>query len=59
MAIQNRDNFYGYKVERREMITPSGHCASANTKAGKDRIAEAAKKVIRVHKDALIALRDR
>lgn len=59
MAIQNRDNFYGYKVERREMITPSSHRASAKTAAGKDRIAEAAKKVIRVHKDALIALRGR
>lgn len=59
MAIQNRENFYGYKVEKREIFTPSEGRSSAKTASGKDRIAKAAKKVIRVHKDALIALRDR
>ena len=59
MAIPNRENFYGYKIQRREIITPSGTSVSAKTAVGKKRITEAAKKVIQVHKDALVALRDK
>lgn len=59
MTLRVGEKFKGYEIERREKFAPSRTALPANTVEGKKRITQTAQKVIRVHKDALVALRDR
>lgn len=59
MPISYGGKLYGYNIVKREKIAPSRTASSAKTVEGKQRIAEAAQKVIRTHRGVLISLRDK
>ena len=58
-TLQNKQ-ILGYSVVKREKITPSGKMPSAqNSARATVPVKVAAKKVIKTHRDVLVALRDR
>lgn len=58
-TLQNKQLF-GYSLVKREKIVPSSKVSSApTTTPATAQVKAAAKKVIKTHRDVLIALRDR
>ncbi len=59
MNVSYGEKLYGYKLVKREKIQPARTMPSTLTAEDKQKVASAAKKVIKVHRDVLIALKDR
>lgn len=59
MEISYGEKFYGYKLVPREKIQPSRTLPPVVTPEEKQEVASAARDVIEVHREVLIALKDR
>jgi len=59
MEIPYGEKLYGYKLVQREKIQPARDLPPVTTEKDKEKVASAAKSVIAVHREVLIALKDR
>jgi hypothetical protein len=59
MEIPYGGKLYGYKLVQREKIQPARDLPPVMTEKDKEKVASAAKSVIAVHREVLIALKDR